>query len=108
MDLDERSIGLVDLAFFGHGFAHHPSRGHWAVVFEKRGRGCCEIDLKTRERGPAFGAAQSSIRAKTKRRSSSRHAPAPIARAAALPAASPAAQAWWTLSCTKRACRPTG
>ena len=48
-DLDERSIGLVDLDFFGHGFAPHPIEKHRAVVFEKRGPGCCEIDLRERK-----------------------------------------------------------
>ncbi|HEY0840253.1 MAG TPA: DUF1513 domain-containing protein [Vulgatibacter sp.] len=47
-DLDDRSLGLVDLDFFGHGFARHPTQPDRAIVFEKRGPGCCEIDLKQR------------------------------------------------------------
>ena len=45
-DLDERSIGLIELPFFGHGFARHPVETHRAIVFEKKGPGCCEIDLR--------------------------------------------------------------
>lgn len=48
-DLDDRSLGLVDLDFFGHGFARHPTQTDRAIVFEKRGPGCCEIDLKQRK-----------------------------------------------------------
>ena len=35
--------------FFGHGFARHPVESRRAMVFEKQGPGCCEIDLKERK-----------------------------------------------------------
>ncbi len=48
-DLDERSLATIDLSFFGHGFARHPVEKRRAMVFEKRGPGCCEIDLQARK-----------------------------------------------------------
>lgn len=51
VDLDETSpvastIGGID--FLGHGFAPNPVKPHTAVVTEKHGPGCCEVDLVKR------------------------------------------------------------
>jgi hypothetical protein len=47
VDLDDYqfSAGLIPLPFVGHGFAPNPARPHIAALFEKRGKGACEVDL---------------------------------------------------------------
>jgi len=49
IDLDdkERSCTFIPMSFFGHGFTPDPVNPERACVFEKRGKGACEIDLKT-------------------------------------------------------------
>jgi hypothetical protein len=49
LDLDApgTSLTLIPMGFFGHGFAPHPRHPERLAVFEKRGRGACEIDLKS-------------------------------------------------------------
>lgn len=53
LDLDEpRQVGdngvrRVTTDFFGHGVTPRPDKPWLAVVFEKKGPGCCEIDLRT-------------------------------------------------------------
>jgi hypothetical protein len=44
-DLDAGGSKSVDMTFFGHGLAQHPLDRHRAVLFEKKGPGCCEVDL---------------------------------------------------------------
>ena len=44
-DLDSGENRSMDTTFFGHGLAPHPLERHRAVLFEKRGLGCCEVDL---------------------------------------------------------------
>jgi hypothetical protein len=44
-DLDASRSRTVDMEFFGHGFAPHPIETARAVIFEKKGPGCCEVDL---------------------------------------------------------------
>jgi hypothetical protein len=36
---------LVPLDFFAHGVSPHPARPTLAMLFEKHGKGCCEVDL---------------------------------------------------------------
>lgn len=36
----------IEMDFFGHGFAEDPRRPGRAVIFEKKGAGCCEVDLR--------------------------------------------------------------
>tara|TARA_R110001592_G_C13192015_1_gene752942 strand:+ start:981 stop:2066 length:1086 start_codon:yes stop_codon:yes gene_type:complete len=45
LDCNEKQIEKIDLPFLGHGLAFHPTHKERAVVFEKRGKGACEIDL---------------------------------------------------------------
>ena len=47
IDLDAPGcpLTLIPMSFFGHGISPHPTRPGLIVVFEKRGRGACEIDL---------------------------------------------------------------
>jgi hypothetical protein len=47
-DLDHGRNDSVDCDFFGHGLAPHPIERRRAVLFEKRGPGCCEVDLLDR------------------------------------------------------------
>jgi hypothetical protein len=44
-DLDQASTRTVPMDFFGHGFAPDPTAARRGVVFEKKGPGCCEVDL---------------------------------------------------------------
>lgn len=37
---------IIDIGFLAHGVIYHPQHAHRVVVFEKKGRGACEIDLK--------------------------------------------------------------
>ena len=46
-DLDGTRSRAIDMAFFGHGLAFHPRERQRAVVFEKKGAGCCEVDLRS-------------------------------------------------------------
>lgn len=46
-DLDGTRSRAIDMDFFGHGIAFHPSERQRAVVFEKKGPGCCEVDLRS-------------------------------------------------------------
>ncbi|MCB1743769.1 MAG: DUF1513 domain-containing protein [Gammaproteobacteria bacterium] len=48
LDLDDPEFALVGIptAFFGHGIVPHPTRPHLLSVFEKRGPGACEVDLR--------------------------------------------------------------
>lgn len=47
LDLDAPGlpVALIPMGFFGHGFAPNPVHPERIAVFEKRGRGACEIDL---------------------------------------------------------------
>lgn len=45
MDCPKFSCGAVKIPFLGHGLAFNPTRAGHAVVFEKRGKGACEVDL---------------------------------------------------------------
>jgi len=45
-DLDGNRSRAIDMDFFGHGLAFHPHERQRAVVFEKKGAGCCEMDLR--------------------------------------------------------------
>lgn len=47
IDLDDPTLPLtlIPMSFFGHGIAADPLNPHRISVFEKRGRGACEIDL---------------------------------------------------------------
>jgi hypothetical protein len=45
-DLDGGRSRAIDMEFFGHGLAFHPQDRQRAVVFEKKGAGCCEVDLR--------------------------------------------------------------
>ncbi len=45
-DLDRGDSRTIDMAFFGHGLALHPVEPWRAVMFEKKGPGACEIDLR--------------------------------------------------------------
>ena len=45
LDRPDFSVGFIPIPFFGHGLAFHPKKPEKAVVFEKRGKGACEIDL---------------------------------------------------------------
>jgi uncharacterized protein len=45
-DLDGTRSRAIDMEFFGHGLAFHPHEPQRAVVFEKKGAGCCEVDLR--------------------------------------------------------------
>ena len=44
-DLDGGGARTVPMDFFGHGLAQHPLDRARAVIFEKKGPGCCEVDL---------------------------------------------------------------
>jgi hypothetical protein len=46
-DLDGTRSRAIDMTFFGHGLAFHPQDRQRAVVFEKKGPGCCEVDLRS-------------------------------------------------------------
>ncbi|HED14070.1 MAG TPA: DUF1513 domain-containing protein [Gammaproteobacteria bacterium] len=48
IDLDNPSfpLTLISMHFFGHGITPDPTNPALVSVFEKRGRGACEIDLK--------------------------------------------------------------
>lgn len=48
LDLDAPSATeptRIKTSFFGHGVAIRPDKPWLAVVFEKKGKGCCEVDL---------------------------------------------------------------
>jgi hypothetical protein len=45
-DLDRGDSRTIDVGFFGHGIAIHPTQPWRAVMFEKKGPGACEIDLR--------------------------------------------------------------
>jgi uncharacterized protein len=45
-DLDHEASRTVDMTFFGHGLAVHPQEPWRAVMFEKKGPGACELDLR--------------------------------------------------------------
>jgi hypothetical protein len=45
-DLDHGSSRTVDMSFFGHGLAVHPQEPWRAAMFEKKGAGACELDLR--------------------------------------------------------------
>lgn len=42
---EARRARLINLDFFAHGVSPHPRYPHKAVLFEKHGKGCCEVDL---------------------------------------------------------------
>ena len=44
-DLDGDTSRTVPMDFFGHGLAQHPKEPRRGVIFEKKGPGCCEVDL---------------------------------------------------------------
>ena len=44
-DLDGDHTRTVPMEFFGHGLAQHPKERRRGVIFEKKGPGCCEVDL---------------------------------------------------------------
>jgi hypothetical protein len=47
-NLDDKESELkviTDIDFFGHGVTLHPIHPERAVIFEKHGKGCCEVDL---------------------------------------------------------------
>ena len=48
VDLDAKSSPMQNfpIDFFGHGIVFHPHDPVRAVVFEKKGKGACEVDLK--------------------------------------------------------------
>jgi hypothetical protein len=45
-DLDRDQARTVPMDFFGHGLAQHPKEPWRGVIFEKKGPGCCEVDLR--------------------------------------------------------------
>jgi hypothetical protein len=45
-DLDRGDSRTFDMGFFGHGLAVHPLEPWRAVMFEKKGPGACEMDLR--------------------------------------------------------------
>jgi hypothetical protein len=45
-DLDHGDSRTIDMSFFGHGLALHPQEPWRAVMFEKKGPGACEMDLR--------------------------------------------------------------
>jgi len=45
-DLDADGTRTVPMDFFGHGVAQHPREPWRAAIFEKKGPGCCEVDLR--------------------------------------------------------------
>jgi hypothetical protein len=45
-DLDRGDSRTIDMTFFGHGLAVHPQDSGRAVMFEKKGPGACELDLR--------------------------------------------------------------
>jgi uncharacterized protein len=45
-DLDRGDSRTIDVGFFGHGLALHPTEAWRAVMFEKKGPGACEMDLR--------------------------------------------------------------
>jgi len=45
-DLDRDEARTMPMEFFGHGLAQHPVDRHRGVIFEKKGPGCCEVDLR--------------------------------------------------------------
>lgn len=48
IDLDRGTKLSIDTTFLGHGLAVDPNAHQRAVVFEKKGPGCCEVDLVKR------------------------------------------------------------
>ena len=52
LDLDAPSgssraeVRRIPTLFFGHGLAFRPDAPHIAVLFQKKGPGCCEVDLR--------------------------------------------------------------
>lgn len=48
IDLDDPKFncGAVETSFLGHGLAFNPVKPERAVLFEKRGKGACEVDLR--------------------------------------------------------------
>ncbi len=44
-DQDSELMIITDIDFFGHGVTPHPIHPQSAVIFEKHGKGCCEVDL---------------------------------------------------------------
>ena len=49
LDLARPGADLIELDFFAHGVTPAPHAPERAVLFEKKGRGCCEVDLRSRE-----------------------------------------------------------
>ncbi|MCC6572590.1 MAG: DUF1513 domain-containing protein [Planctomycetes bacterium] len=49
LDVDARRPRLIELAFYAHGVSPHPLFPDKAVLFEKHGAGCCEVDLRKGE-----------------------------------------------------------
>lgn len=47
LDADKPEVQRIPTDFFGHGVSPHPHEPHRALVFQKHGAGCCEVDLKT-------------------------------------------------------------
>ncbi len=45
-DLDRGRSRAIQMDFFGHGLVFHPTDRYRVVVFEKKGPGACEIDLR--------------------------------------------------------------
>ncbi len=49
VDLDRgQRIAEIPTEFFPHGVAVHPNAPHVVMLFEKHGKGCCEVDLRAR------------------------------------------------------------
>jgi uncharacterized protein len=49
LDVEPRGAHIIEgIDFLGHGFAPNPVKPHTAVVTEKHGPGCCEIDMLAR------------------------------------------------------------
>ncbi len=46
VDLEGRQRRSISLGFFGHGFAQDPKDPRRAMIFEKRGAGAAEVDLR--------------------------------------------------------------
>jgi len=49
VDLDQggRQTRDIKTAFFPHGMSPHPKHPHRLMLFQKIGKGCCEVDLRT-------------------------------------------------------------
>lgn len=45
LDVRPRKARRIGLKFFAHGVSPNPVRPHTAVLFEKKGKGSCEVDL---------------------------------------------------------------